>query len=502
MVKFQTFRVIPCVIVVIVALALLIFYFGYHTTNVNIGGPDAGPALTYLSTNANLNPINLAFIDRTCPPTTVAATIGQFPGVTNAPDGSMETRDLTIWGKRYFVCLGRNINVRWLGPNEFCPSGYRQCSSNTCVASNENCPYIDLQVQQGNAPTASTRRLSKLVKRARRDRTLREAVNPGLKRLFPNIPSDQEVEPGANAFYDTAGNIQLLTFRRGSGSSSGNVVTDISVSIQGMPCITPNRYPARGFGKNYTGERVDRSADCGEFGRDGTDTNSPDDRFASLLDDQSEAKTYRANNIEVLPSFSSFLGEDQKARLITRRKIRAASIYDCQKVNAAQLKNINDGINATLNSYSDYYLALWILFAIALVLQILAFMLFQVKHSRWVIYVELVVLAIIGILMIFPTLSYNSNRDKYANDLATLQACRPEAPFDRVTGKINSDWDSAHSTATVQKDWFLTIGVIVLISSVVYLIILARSAIVARNKYDEEQKMKNSSPPRPYNELA
>eukprot|EP01017_Pseudomicrothorax_dubius_P003149 TRINITY_DN10382_c0_g1_i1.p1 TRINITY_DN10382_c0_g1~~TRINITY_DN10382_c0_g1_i1.p1 ORF type:complete len:490 (-),score=57.13 TRINITY_DN10382_c0_g1_i1:111-1580(-) len=486
----QAFRFIPLAIVIIVTIVILWTTIGYRKSSIVVGNSDVKSTIDYISTNARTNPINKVYIERDCPFGTQSIIIGKFAGLSNNPDGNMDPADLTIWGKRYRVCIRRNSVVKWLNANEsFCPGDYKACASNLCVATSEDCPYLALQVNIGNLPSANERRVLEQSSARRRKHHIRETPNLEIRNRFPGIPSDHEVEPNSKPYFDAEGLYKMLSYRRGNGYSGGNAVVDLNLTINGPPCVIPDRYPARVTG-NYSNERIDRGG-CGAFGVDGSTSNYPEDKFSSNLDEQTEIGTYKYNHLRVSDSFSNFLGSKHRAQLSIRRKIRANSISDCALVSSSQVDAIEKSINKYYSNITTIYTVLYVFLGVIFILQLLILLFRPIQLARLLVYVLCAVLVITGIFMMIPAIIFWANGDQTTPEQRTLQNCKPEAPFDAPFNKINEDLKAIRSDLSTQTDILFWLGIITTIAASTFAFLLLRSVRRARRLYNQSLYKQN-----------
>eukprot|EP01017_Pseudomicrothorax_dubius_P013153 TRINITY_DN1568_c0_g1_i13.p1 TRINITY_DN1568_c0_g1~~TRINITY_DN1568_c0_g1_i13.p1 ORF type:complete len:489 (+),score=101.79 TRINITY_DN1568_c0_g1_i13:139-1605(+) len=480
----QLFRVIPLPLLGLLTIVILWTTIGYHQRTIEIGNADARATLEYIAINAAAQPINKLYairVDENCPEGTSRTEIGKYSGLK---DAGSEERLLYKWGKRYNICIRRNTNVIWLDEGESsCPGGYRICTNNACVPTSEDCPYVDLRVNTGTTPSAETRRLlSQTHKRFNRlgryGKHRRDVPNTELKNRFPSLGTDQEVEPGVRAFFDTEGNYQIFSFRRGINSSPSNTIVSLNITYDGPPCVTPDRYSAR-LGSSFPSERVSRTG-CGDFGADGSEGNSPDDRFASNLATQREVETYRKNDITVPESFANYLGTYHMARLTARRKIRAKSIKKCQEVSQTQLIAINDTYNKFYKTIKTLYVVLYILLGLAIIIQVAALIFKPIFLGRRMILILCVVIIILSFLMIIPSIVYSSNRNDASVNINKLKACKPQSPFSKAFDRINADLDKTNNDLSTQTQILLWVGLVSLILAALYAVLVVRAAMRAR----------------------
>lgn len=500
----KNYRFYPLIFIaafVAIFIWLAVVYMG-RETQISIG--ESRATLDYVQTNTNAKPIASVLIKPSpCDAGYETKAIGTFQGLrqgcsceantifiegpTNqcAQEGcasvpATPSSVLYFWGNSNYVCIKRSNDVRYVNKGDTtCPSGYRRCSSQTCIGQKESCPYVDLRIVSKQSGLVRATPLENVVANHLETHQGQDSARLNPPPAGYSVPDGYGVEPGAAPFKDVQNKDKILVGKLGSETEEGDLISDITVSISGVPCVSPIENVVRVGGTEFDLEVANREG-CGDFG--------VDDSFSKQIDQQDEKSTYITNKINTPEAFDKFLSQNKEtAILVARRKISAANIVACQQVASDKLKDI-DSIYSTMKSdFATFYWIFGTLLGLSIVLSLLLFVAKNIRWARVVNLILCVILFLASISLVFQGFVYLSHKAKIESNInGVLNGCEPSSPYHEAFQKMTDSIEISKRSFDSEATLLLWSGGITSIGVIIYTILICRSRIIRKGNADDQ----------------
>eukprot|EP01017_Pseudomicrothorax_dubius_P013319 TRINITY_DN15813_c0_g1_i1.p1 TRINITY_DN15813_c0_g1~~TRINITY_DN15813_c0_g1_i1.p1 ORF type:complete len:487 (+),score=56.25 TRINITY_DN15813_c0_g1_i1:65-1525(+) len=468
----------PCILVLLLGLAAIWLASVFRGQRTSSPSQEDLKTIQYLATNIQTSPLVSIHISTECKSGFEAKTIGRFDGLhagcacgessirgeqncrSECPHvEAKEGHDIYLWGRGNKICLRRAPIIRFIEAGGVCPQFTRLCGQTACVPQGDECPIVDIQV-------------------------LRALPGAGL----PLIPSDYTTERDTSTFIGLDGEEKLVIFKRSFGPNDEDFITDLILSVGGVPCASLALLPSRPSGKSYPLEVAERRG-CG--------TDGVDNKFSSKIDFQGELLTLEANFIEIPQNFAIFLQKNREiVSLVQRMRIRTQGLTYCQALSSKsdEQRQSGENLEQACLSLRVYLIVADAILVIAMIFQVILLFMRRLNLTLMMAICISLLIATVAIVLLIAGFKLSSAVDSAQAYAITLEKCVPASPFARVLSEAATRLRSHVKELDTKGKLLRAIGFASLLFVILYILLIIRANSIARKNVQLLRNIELTSP--------